>query len=83
MGADGRVPADMHTAREDALEIFLHALKASRVEPAMERCVHFRDGAMEIDGRRYRLGDYERLVLVALGKAAETMTSAFLRQAGS
>jgi glycerate 2-kinase len=74
---------DMHTAREDALEIFLHALKASRVEPAMERCVHFRDGAMEIEGRLYRLGDYERLVLVALGKAADTMTSAFLQQAGS
>lgn len=73
----------MHTAREDALEIFLHALKVSRVEPAMERCVHFRDGAMEIDGRRYGLGDYKRLVLMALGKAAETMTSAFLRQAGS
>ena len=83
MRADGRVLADMHTAREDALEIFLHALKASRVEPAMARCVHFRDGAMEIDGRRYGLSDYERLVLVALGKAAETMTSAFLRQAGS
>jgi len=83
VGADGRVLIDMHTAREDALEIFLHALKASRVEPAMERCVHFRDGAMEIDGRRYGLSDYERLVLVALGKAAETMTSAFLRQAGS
>ncbi|MEO6982006.1 MAG: DUF4147 domain-containing protein [Edaphobacter sp.] len=72
----------MDTAREDALELFRYALEASRVEPAMERHVGFRDGAMEIDGRCYRPGDYQRLMLIALGKAAHTMTAAFLRQVG-
>lgn len=72
----------MSTAREDALDIFSYALKASRVEPAMEQRLVGRDGAMEIDGHRYVLGAYERLVLIAIGKAAHTMTAAFLQQAG-
>ena len=72
----------MSTAREDALDIFLYALKASRVGPAMEQRLVSRDGVMEIDGHRYALGGYERLVLIAIGKAAHTMTAAFLRQVG-
>jgi hydroxypyruvate reductase len=72
----------MSTAREDALDIFSYALKASRVEPAMEQRLVCRAGVMEIDGHRYMLGAYERLLLIAIGKAAHTMTAAFLRQAG-
>jgi glycerate 2-kinase len=72
----------MHTVREDALDIFLYALKASRVEPAMERHVRFHDDAMEIGGHSYALCDYERLKLVAIGKAADGMTAVFLRLAG-
>lgn len=84
MGAvDDKRLRDLQTTRDEALDIFLHALKASRVEPAMERHVHFHDDVMEIDGRSYKLGDYERLVLIAIGKAGNAMASAFLRQAGS
>lgn len=72
----------MSTAREDALDIFSYALKASRVEPAIERRLVCRDGVMEIDGHRYVLGGYERLVLIAIGKASHTMATAFLRQVG-
>ena len=72
----------MRTAREDALDIFLSALKASRVEPAMAQHVCFDGGAMEVGGGRYALRNYERLMLVAMGKAADVMASAFLRQAG-
>jgi glycerate 2-kinase len=72
----------MQTAREDALDIFLYALGASRVEPAMERYVRFHDDAMEIDGHRYAFCNYERLMLVAIGKAADAMVAVFLRLAG-
>jgi glycerate 2-kinase len=72
----------MNHAREDALDIFLYALKASRVEAAMERRVRFEDGVLRIDGHSYVLGRYDRLALIAIGKAGETMTRAFLRQAG-
>jgi glycerate 2-kinase len=73
----------MSDVREDALDIFLYALKASRVEAAMERRVRFEGGALHVDGHSYVLDRYSRLVLIAIGKAGETMASAFLRQAGS
>jgi hydroxypyruvate reductase len=72
----------MNHAREDALDIFLYALKTSRVEAAMERRVRFEDGVLRIDGHSYALDRYDRLALIAIGKAGETMTRAFLRQAG-
>lgn len=66
--------------REDALSIFLTALEASLVEPAMERHVRYGDGVLEIGDNRYQTTDYERLVLIAIGKAAGPMAAAFLRQ---
>ena len=48
----------MNHAREDALDIFQYALKASRVEPAMEQQrAAAADGVCEIDGHRYELDD--------------------------
>jgi len=71
----------MSDARRDALDIFQYALKASRVEAAMERRVRFEGGALQIDGHSYVLDRYDRRVLIAIGKAGETMASSFLRQA--
>jgi hypothetical protein len=67
--------------REDALDIFLYALNASRVEVAMERSVRFGGGALQIDRHSYSLNRYGRLVLIALGKAAGSMATVFLRHA--
>ncbi len=65
-----------------ARDIFLHALEGTRVAAAMERRVSFRAGLIVIDGHRYALSDYERVVMVAIGKAAGTMAAAFLRIVG-
>jgi glycerate 2-kinase len=73
----------MNNAREAALDIFLYALKASRVEPAMERRLRFKDGVMEIDDHRYALREYGRCLVVAIGKAAHALVSSFLRQTGN
>jgi glycerate 2-kinase len=73
----------MNNARGDALDIFLYALQASRVEPAMERRLRFNDGVMEIDGHRYVLREYGRCLVVAIGKAAHALVSSFVRQAGN
>jgi glycerate 2-kinase len=72
----------MNNAREDVLDIFLYALKTSRIEPAMEQ-LRFKDGAMEIDDHRYVLREYERCLVVAIGKAAHVLISSFLRQVGN
>jgi glycerate 2-kinase len=68
--------------REDALDIFMYALRASRVDAAMERSVRFASGVLQIDRHHYELNRYQRLVLIALGKAGGTMARAFLRQVG-
>jgi glycerate 2-kinase len=72
----------MSLAREDALDIFLHALRATRVDAAMERSVRCAGGVLQIDRHGYTLNEYRRLVVIALGKAAGTMTDAFLRRVG-
>ncbi len=72
----------MSQAREDALEIFRYALDASRVDAEMVRRVQFEGGALYVDEDRYALGDYDRLMLVAIGKAGETLARSFLRQMG-
>jgi glycerate 2-kinase len=68
-------------AKADARDIFLHALDGTRVAAAMERRVVFDAGDLLVDGHRYALSDYERVLLVAIGKAAGAMTGAFLRLA--
>jgi glycerate 2-kinase len=72
----------MNRAREDALDIFLYALKASHVEAAMERRVRCEGGVLQIDGHRYPLDRYDRLILIAIGKAGETMTRSLLHLVG-
>jgi glycerate 2-kinase len=72
----------MNLAREDALDILLFALNASRVEAAMEQRIRFDGASLQIDGYSYSLSGYGRLVLIALGKAGGTMADAFLRQVG-
>ena len=49
----------------------------------MKRRVTCNAGVMAVDGRRYALNDYRKLMLVSIGKAAGTMTAAFLRIVGS
>jgi hydroxypyruvate reductase len=72
----------MNRVRDHALDIFMYALRASRVEAAMERSVRFAAGVLQVDRHHYELNRYRRLVLIALGKAGGTMASAFLRQVG-
>ena len=48
----------------------------------MGRRVTCKAGVMVVDGHRYALSDYRKLMLVSIGKAAGTMTDAFLRILG-
>ena len=68
--------------RQEAVGIFRSALEVSRVGLAMERCVIVDNGVMAMDGHRYELQEYGRVVLVAIGKAAGTMTAGLLQQLG-
>jgi hydroxypyruvate reductase len=70
----------MAIPREDAIDIFSYALKATRVELAMEERLRFHGDAMEIDSSRYELSSYRKCILIAFGKAAAPMALSFLRQ---
>jgi glycerate 2-kinase len=72
----------MDTARNDAIDIFNYALKAARVELAIENRIRFNGDSMEVDGQRYPLREFGSCILIAFGKAASTMTLSFLRRAG-
>jgi glycerate 2-kinase len=72
----------MSHERRDALDIFRHALSASPVDVAMSQRARFAGGVLAVDDHEYSLEQYERIVLIAMGKAAGTMTRAFLHAAG-
>lgn len=65
-----------------AREIFRYALEKTRVTEAMERRIAFDAGEMVVDGHRYVLSSYGRVLLVAIGKAAGSMTASFLSIVG-
>ena len=69
-------------AEAAARDIFRYALDATRVATAMERRIHFDTGWLVVDELRYELSSYERILLVAIGKAAGSMTAALLKIAG-
>jgi hydroxypyruvate reductase len=73
---------DRTTGREDALDIFHSALKASRVETALERYLSFTDEVMRVDMHDYSLDRYERMLIVSIGKAAGPLATSFLQRAG-
>jgi glycerate 2-kinase len=72
----------MTTPRQDARDIFNYALKACDIAAAMKKFVRFHRGVMQVDEHRYVLKEYEHCVLIAIGKAAGTMSTIFLRLAG-
>ncbi|MCU1321853.1 MAG: glycerate 2-kinase [Acidobacteriaceae bacterium] len=81
-GAEDRSHRILSAPYVAAKDIFLHALDATRVAVAMERHMVLDADMMVIDGHRYDLPQYERLLLVAIGKAAVPMASSFLSQVG-
>jgi glycerate 2-kinase len=65
-----------------ARDIFQYALDATSVSTAMERRITCDVGSLVVDGHNYTLGGYERVFLVAIGKASVPMASSLLRILG-
>ncbi len=72
----------MGTLREDAIDIYKSAIKATRVDLAMEQQVRFQSGVIDVNGHQYVLKEYKRCIVIAIGKAAGAMSAALLRLAG-
>ncbi len=64
--------------RDEALRIFANALRMVRVDAVMQREVRCVDGVLHVKGIAYRLADFERVVIAAVGKAAGPMVDGVL-----
>jgi hydroxypyruvate reductase len=70
------------TMRDAARDIFAAALKNASIENAFHRHVHCERGVLRICEDLYDLDSYPRVLVVAIGKAAHTMTEALVAQVG-
>jgi glycerate 2-kinase len=62
--------------RQDALSIFHSALAAVDPEEAVHRYLRVENDVMLLDGRRYDLKSYDRILVVGAGKAVAPMAKA-------
>jgi len=73
----------MSAMRSTAREIFLHALAESSIEKAFERNIEYGRGVLRIGQDLYDLGNYNRVRVISLGKAAHAMAAALAAKVGS
>jgi glycerate 2-kinase len=81
----GSLPAEdkvAHEMRATARDVFLHALTETSIPKAFERQVHYSRGVLQVCEDLYDLGAYNRVFVLALGKAAHTMLQALADQIG-
>ncbi len=72
----------MTDQRSIAREIFVRALSQASIARAFERHVHCERGILRICDDLYDLHAFSRVQVIAIGKAAHTMTEALVSQAG-
>ena len=71
-----------HEMRATARDIFLHALGETSIAKAFERHVSYSRGILRVCDDLYDLGGYNRIFVLAAGKAAHTMVEALAAQVG-
>src|SRR5438874_4879652 len=71
-----------HEMRAIARDLFLHALAETSIAKAFERNVSYSRGVLRVCDDLYDLGAYNRVFVLALGKAAHTMLQALTDQVG-
>lgn len=70
-------------SQKHALQIFRAALKAADPMEAVLHHVRVKSGVLQVDGRRYRLSDYDRVRVIGSGKASARMALALERLFGN
>ena len=62
-----------HAAQNDVRNIFAHVLETVLPEAALRRYVNLdeKTNILTVDGRKYNLNKYERIIVVGGGKAAK------------
>ena len=71
-----------HEMRATARDLFLHALAETSIAKAFQQNVSYSRGVLQVCDDLYDLGAYNRVFVLALGKAAHTMAQALAAQVG-
>jgi len=71
-----------HEMRATARDLFLHALAETSIAKAFERHLSYSRGILRVCDDLYDLGAYNRIFVLAFGKAAHTMLEALAAQVG-
>jgi glycerate 2-kinase len=78
------VVADLHAQHREWLRgTFQHALAECSIERAFQRHVGYEGGVLRVEDDLYALADYDRVFVVAIGKAAHTMVEALAGRTGA
>lgn len=75
-------PAGILEARDVLRSIFQRALNECSIEKAFARHVDYEGGVLRIGEDLYPISDSDRTVVIAIGKAANTMTQALAQYVG-
>ena len=70
-------------SQKHALQIFRAALNAADPTAAVLRHVKVAGGSLNVDGRKYRLSNYDRIRVVGAGKASARMAHGLERLLGN
>jgi hydroxypyruvate reductase len=73
----------LHDPKQIARDIFEHALKQTTVSAAFAKNVAYDRGILRVCEDLYELNSFARVLVIAFGKAAHTMTAALAEQLGS
>lgn len=73
----------MNDMRQNARDIFLHALAEASIAKGFARHVHCERGILRVREDLYDLHSYSRVLVVSLGKAGHTMAEALSVQVGA
>ena len=69
--------------RATAREIFRHALEECGVERGFSRRIYYERGILQVGDDLYDLGDYSRIFVVSIGKAAHSSLEALMGRLGA
>jgi glycerate 2-kinase len=81
--SDAERETQFRRMRDDAREIFLHALAQASISKAFARHVHCERGVLRLGDDLYHLEAYSRLLVISIGKAGHTMVEALTQQMGA
>lgn len=79
---ESSVESNAKTTRDFLRQIFLNTLQEIRIPPLFSQKVEYSRGVLRVEQDLYDLTSFERVLVIAMGKAAHTMLESLMVQTG-